>query len=219
MPLIKACIFDLDGVIANTAKYHFLAWKKLANELNINFTSKDNEKLKGVGRMASLEIILKLGGVTLDEAEKLLLANKKNKWYLEYISKITTDEILPGVKEFLELLKQNDYKTALGSTSKNSMTILNKLDLVDYFDSIIDGTKVTKAKPDPEIFLKGAQELGVESKECVVFEDAEAGIEAAKTANMFTIGVGSKEILKNANLVIGGFSDITLDIFNSLNYS
>ena len=218
MPLIKACIFDLDGVITNTAKYHFLAWKKLANELNINFTSQDNEKLKGVSRMASLEIILKLGGVTLDKAEKLLLADKKNKWYLEYISKITSNEILPGVKKFLKLLKNHGYKTALGSASKNSMIILNKLDLVDYFDAIIDGTKVTKAKPDPEIFLKGAQELGVKSKECVVFEDAEAGIKAAKNANMFAVGVGSKEILKDADLVIGGFNDISLDIFNSLNY-
>lgn len=215
MRLLNACIFDLDGVIVDTAKYHFISWKKLANKLNIRFTLEDNEKLKGLSRIASLEILLKIGGIILDEPEKLLLAEKKNQWYLEHISNITPDEILPGAKEFLELLKLHNYKIALGSSSKNSIAILNKLNLVGYFDSIIDGTKCTNPKPDPEIFLKCAQELNVTPKECVVFEDAVAGIRAAKNANMFVVGIGSKDILEDADLVINDFNNISLDILNS----
>lgn len=211
---IKACIFDLDGVIVNTAKYHYLAWKRLARELNFNFTEKDNERLKGVSRMASLDILLSIGGLSFSEDEKLKLAEKKNKWYVEYISKLTDKDILPGVSEFITLLKSSGIKIALGSASKNSMLILKSLNLVPYFDSIIDGTKVTKAKPDPEVFLLAAKELNIDSKNCVVFEDAAAGVEAAKRGNMYAIGVGSPDILKAADKVISGFSGLTLDILN-----
>lgn len=208
---IKAIIFDLDGVLVDTAKYHYLAWKRLAEELNIIFSLQDNERLKGVSRMQSLEIILELGNISLDTATKIELAEKKNIWYVDYISKLTPDDILPGVIGFLKSTKLDNIKIALGSASKNSMLILNKLNLTDYFDAIIDGTKVSKAKPDPEVFLKGAEELNVLPSECIVFEDAEAGVEAAINAGMYCIGIGSKNILKEANLVFSGFSDMTFD--------
>ena len=208
---IKAVIFDLDGVLVDTAKYHYLAWKRLAEELNIEFSLQDNERLKGVSRMQSLEIILEIGNITLDYDTKIELAEKKNIWYVEYISKLTPKDILPGVIGFLKSIKVDGIKIALGSASKNSMLILNKLNLTNYFDAIIDGTKVSKAKPDPEVFLKGAEALKVLPSECIVFEDAEAGVEAAINAGMYCIGIGSKNILKKANLVLSGFSDMTFD--------
>ncbi|MFT5872923.1 MAG: beta-phosphoglucomutase [Clostridium sp.] len=208
---IKAFIFDLDGVLVDTAKYHYLAWKKLAEELNIEFSVKDNERLKGVSRMQSLEILLEIGNITLDPDKKNELAEKKNIWYVEYISKLTPLDILPGVIGFLESAKANSMKVALGSASKNSMLILNKLNLTDYFDVIIDGTKVSKAKPDPEVFLKGALALKVLPCQCIVFEDAEAGVAAAINAGMYCIGIGSKNILKKADLVLLNFVDMTFD--------
>jgi beta-phosphoglucomutase len=208
---IKACIFDLDGVIVDTARYHFIAWQKIAHELGFAFTEEDNERLKGVSRMRSLEILLEVGGVTLDEATKEKLASQKNEIYLKYILQMTPHEILPGAKEFLHELNVNGIKIALGSASKNAMTILSNLEMVNLFDAIIDGTKVTKAKPNPEIFLKGAEELGVSADQCVVFEDAEAGIEAALAANMKCIGVGSPLTLRKAHLVIPGFEKFSLE--------
>lgn len=208
---IKAIIFDLDGVLVDTAKYHYLAWKRLAEELNIEFSMQDNERLKGVSRMQSLDIILEIGNTTLDNNTKFELAQKKNIWYVEYISELTPKDILPGVIDFLKSLKVDSIKVALGSASKNSMLILDKLNLTNYFDAIIDGTKVSKAKPDPEVFLKGAEALKVLPSECIVFEDAEAGVEAAINAGMYCIGIGSKNILKKAHLVLAGFSDMTFD--------
>ena len=208
---IKAALFDLDGVLVDTAKYHYLAWKRLAEELSIEFSVEDNEKLKGVSRMQSLEIILELGNTKLDNERKIQLAEKKNIWYVEYISKLTPEDILPGVIGFLKSTKANNIKIALGSASKNSMLILESLNLTNYFDAIIDGTKVSKAKPDPEVFLKGAEALNVLPSQCIVFEDAEAGVEAAINAGMYCIGIGSKDILKKAHLVLPGFSDITFD--------
>jgi beta-phosphoglucomutase len=210
--MIKACIFDLDGVIVDTAKYHYLAWKRLAEELNINFNEKDNERLKGVSRMKSLDIILEIGNITLKESEKLEFADKKNKWYREYILKMEENEILPGVKTFLNQLKQNNLKIAIGSASKNALTILQRLNLIDIFDSIIDGNKVSKAKPDPEVFIKAAQEIHVKPEECVVFEDSIAGIQAAKIGKMKTIGVGNHQTLKEADKIINGFKNIDLKI-------
>lgn len=216
---IKGCIFDLDGVIVDTAKYHYLAWKRLAAELGFEFTKKDNERLKGVSRMRSLEILLQVGGLEFDEEEKQRLAEKKNVWYVEYISKIDKSEILPGVERFIRAVREAGIKTALGSASKNAMTILKNIELAGMFDSIVDGRKVSKAKPDPEVFLLCARELGLSSKYCVVFEDAEAGIEAAHNAGMGAIGVGSPDILKKADCVIQGFENISLEIlkFNSMN--
>ena len=211
MSNIKACLFDLDGVIVDTAKYHYLAWKRLANELGFEFTEEDNEKLKGVSRMKSLDILLELGNVSVDEETKQAFAEKKNAWYVEYISKMDSSEILPGVIDFLTSLRENGIKISLGSVSKNAMLILKNVGIVPYFDAVIDGTKIAHAKPDPEVFLKGASELGVDPKECVVFEDAQAGIEAAINAGMYSVGVGSPEILNKADFVIASFKEMTID--------
>lgn len=201
-------MFDLDGVIVDTAKYHYLAWQRLAAELGFEFTERDNERLKGVSRMRSLEILLEIGGLDPDDATKERLADKKNAWYVEYISRMDDSEVLPGVKSFLVHLRKAGIKIALGSASKNAMTIMNNIGMKDYFDAIIDGTKTSRAKPDPEVFLLGARELGVDPAKCVVFEDAEAGIEAAKAAGMFAVGIGSKEILRQADAVIGSFEEL-----------
>lgn len=205
----KGFLFDLDGVLVDTAKYHFLAWKSLAKELGINFTEQDNERLKGVSRMKSFEIILEIGNITMDEPTKEKLCNKKNQLYVSYIQKLRQDEILPGVRDFLTQAKKERFKTALGSASKNSRLILERLQISDLLDVIVDGTLVTHAKPNPEVFLKGAQLLHVLPQECIVFEDAVAGIEAAHQGGMPAVGVGSKELLPQADLHINGFSSIT----------
>ncbi|PXY01233.1 beta-phosphoglucomutase [Marinifilum breve] len=214
MGKISACIFDLDGVVVDTAKYHYIAWKSLANELGFDFTEEDNERLKGVSRMRSLDILLEIGGVELDDKTKLELADKKNKNYVEYILKMTPDEILPGVKDFFNELKEQGIKIALGSASKNAMTILNQLELTDYFDAVVDGTHVSNAKPDPEVFLKGAELLGVSPSECIVFEDAEAGVEAAINGNMKCVGIGSPDVLGKANIVVPGFVGFSMAQLN-----
>jgi beta-phosphoglucomutase len=214
MGKISACIFDLDGVVVDTAKYHYIAWKSLANELGFDFTEEDNERLKGVSRMTSLDILLEIGGVELDEQTKLELADKKNQNYLEYILKMTPEEILPGVKDFFNELKANGIKIALGSASKNAMTILNQLKLTDYFDAVVDGTHVSNAKPDPEVFLKGAELLGVSPSECIVFEDAEAGVEAAINGKMKCVGIGSPDVLGKANIVVPGFVGFSMTQLN-----
>ena len=208
---VKACIFDLDGVIVDTAIYHFKSWKRLADELGINFTLHDNERLKGVSRVRSLEIVLEIGNVTKTEAEKQELASRKNEWYTEMISKMKPDEVLPGAKEFLQLVKKAGIKTALGSASKNAGIILDKIGLTSFFDAIIDGNHVSKAKPDPEVFLKGAEAVQVDPKFCVVFEDAIAGVEAALAGGMKVVGIGSPEILSKADLIVSGLSEMNLE--------
>jgi beta-phosphoglucomutase len=205
---INACIFDLDGVIVDTAKYHYLAWKRLAHEMKFDFSAGHNEQLKGVGRMESLELLLEIGGIRLSESGKAEAAKRKNAWYIDYISSITPDEVLPGVVNFLEELHKNDIKTALGSASKNAGFVIQRLRLSRYFDAVIDGTKVSEAKPDPEIFLYAARELKTDPAECIVFEDAQAGIEAANRAGMISVGIGDPEILEQAELVISGFSNL-----------
>ncbi|QTE37327.1 beta-phosphoglucomutase [Mucilaginibacter sp. P25] len=211
MNTIKACIFDLDGVIVDTAVYHYKAWKRLANSLGFDFTEHQNEQLKGVSRVRSLQLILGWGGVTKTEAEQEQLATLKNTWYMEMVNQMKPEEILPGAKEFLTTCRAVGLKTALGSASKNSMTILEKIGITDMFDAVIDGNKVSKAKPDPEVFLAGAQALGVLPEECVVFEDAIAGVEAAVAGDMKVVGIGSSDVLKGANLVIKGLDEMTLD--------
>jgi beta-phosphoglucomutase len=216
MSIIKACIFDLDGVIVDTAVYHYKAWKRLANELGFDISEEDNEKLKGVSRVRSLELILQWGGVTKTEAEQEELAAKKNEWYVEMISHMTPAEILPGAKEFLETCRAAGLKTALGSASKNSMTILNKINLAGLFDVVIDGNHVSKPKPDPEVFLKGAEALNTAPANCVVFEDAIAGIEAAKNGGMIAVGIGSPKVLTEADLVVSGLNEMSLEKLREL---
>ncbi len=200
--MIKACIFDLDGVIVDTAHYHYMAWKRLANELGFDLSKDENEKLKGVSRMHSLEIILSLGGVALSDHDKEVLANKKNGWFVEYLERMAPDEIFPGVKPLLIELRKKGIKIALASSSKNAMTVLNLLHIQNEFDVIVDGTMTVNSKPDPEIFLLAAHKLGLDPNECLVFEDAEAGVEAALAAGMQCIGVGSPDQLGKANKVI-----------------
>jgi beta-phosphoglucomutase len=207
---IKACIFDLDGVIVDTARYHFLGWKRLTDQLGINFTEEDNERLKGVSRMASLEIILEIGKRELDEKQKLEYATLKNNWYVDFISKMTPDEILPGCLEFINELKSAGIKVAVGSASKNTPTILERVGILHLFDAVADGNNVKKAKPDPEVFLKAASLLGVKPDECVVFEDAAAGVKAALNAGMICVGIGSPKILKEAHLIVHGLNEMNL---------
>jgi beta-phosphoglucomutase len=213
---IRALIFDLDGVIVDTAKYHYLAWKRLAEELGFFFSIENNERLKGVSRVRSLEILLEVGGLKFEEEVKTKLADKKNAWYVEYILKMTPEEILPGVISILEEAKQKGIKTAIGSASKNAGTIMERIDLLKYFDVIIDGNKVSKAKPDPEVFLLAALELNLKPNECIVFEDAEAGIEAAINGQMHVVGIGSVKNLGKADIVVPGFGNTSLQTFLKL---
>jgi beta-phosphoglucomutase len=214
--LIKAAIFDLDGVIVDTAHYHYLAWKQLAAELGINLTLEHNERLKGVSRMRSLEIILEIGGVTLPERDKELLADKKNGWFVELVEKMKPDEIFPGVKKLIDNLRAKGIKIGLASSSKNAPRVLELLQIQHLFDVIVDGTMITHSKPDPEIFLLAAFKLSLDSKDCLVFEDAEAGVEAAVRAGMKCVGVGDIAQLKSADMVIKKTGDFTIADLNKL---
>lgn len=204
----KGAIFDLDGVLVDTAKYHYKAWKMLAQKLGFDFTMLDNERLKGVSRMQSLEILLEIGGITVTEEKKNELAELKNACYVSLIEKIDEKELLMGAKDYLNLLKENGVRIALGSASKNAMMILNNLGIVELFDAIIDGNKVSRTKPDPEVFTKAVHALGLSPSECVVFEDAVAGIEAAKNARIATIGIGDRMVLRDADFVVKGLYEL-----------
>ncbi|TFH50032.1 MAG: beta-phosphoglucomutase [Bacteroidia bacterium] len=207
---LKGCIFDLDGVIVDTARYHFLAWQRLAGEMGFAFTEDSNEALKGVSRMASLEILLSLGGLEKSDEEKIELATRKNNWYVEYISRMTPDDILPGSAELLGLLRAEGILTAIGSASRNAGIILDRIGLRKMFDAIVDGNKIHRAKPDPEVFLKAAEELGLPAENCVVFEDARAGVEAALAGGMKCVGVGSPANLGRAHVVVPDLKSISI---------
>lgn len=211
MPTVQACLFDLDGVIVDTAKYHYLAWRQLANQLGFDLTLEQNELLKGISRMESLDIVLGIGGVQLDEEEKSKLAAEKNVRYLELCKQITPDDALPGVRGFLDELRADSIKVGLGSASKNARTILTNLDMLNYFDTIVDGNRVTKGKPDPQVFLMGAEDLSVAPEHCIVFEDAVAGIQSGNAAGMLTIGIGEQSVLNEADIVIKGFDGVSVD--------
>ncbi|MGV8945560.1 MAG: beta-phosphoglucomutase [Lutibacter sp.] len=211
-----AFIFDLDGVIVDTAKYHYLAWKNLANALGFDFTETQNELLKGVSRVKSLEILLEIGKVKLSEEKKQALLLQKNKEYLSYVDKMTADEILPGVTNFLNFLEVNNIKFALGSASKNAPIILEKVGLLNRFTAIVDGNHVSKAKPDPEVFLMGAKKLNMKPENCVVVEDAIAGIQAANAAKMISIGIGDAKVLNEADYVFKDMTAITPDFLKNL---
>lgn len=204
----KGAIFDLDGVLVDTAKFHYRAWQRLATELGFHFSEEDNERLKGVSRTRSLEILLEIGGLTLDDQEMNRLATLKNSWYVDLISEMDEKELLEGAKAYLIKLKEEGVKIALGSASKNAMLILDLLKITYLFDAIIDGTKVSKAKPDPEVFTVAAQALGLNPEACVVFEDAVAGIEAAKSAGIFVVGIGESGTLKEADFVVNGLYEL-----------
>jgi beta-phosphoglucomutase len=204
----KACLFDLDGVLVDTAIYHFQAWKMLGENFNYQLTEEQNEQLKGVSRVESLNRILDWANYSATVEQKEAWLIEKNENYLQLISTMNPAEILPGVLDFLGQIKELGYKIALGSASKNSEVILTKTGLLPWFDLIIDGNKVTKSKPDPEVFLKGAEGLGFKPEECIVFEDAQAGVEAAKKGGMKAIGIGEADVLSEADKVIPTFIGI-----------
>ena len=202
----KAFIFDLDGVIVDTAKYHFLAWQKLANQLGIEFTHEHNEELKGVSRVRSLDLILELGNITASQEDKNKWLLQKNEDYLTYLVDMDEREILPGVLKVLEFLKSKNQHITLGSASKNARPILEKTKTLHFFDAIVDGNDVANAKPDPEVFLRAAKLVGVTNENAIVFEDSVAGIQAANSAKMISIGIGDSSVLYEAKY---NFKDFT----------
>lgn len=208
---IKACIFDMDGVLVSTEIYHFKAWKRLAETLGFSIDEKFNENLKGVSRTVCLDLILKHGGLEKTQAEKDELAALKNEWFLEYVrNEITPANVYGGVIDFLTALKANGYRTAIGSASKNAPLLIEKLGIKQYFNAIVDGNMITKAKPNPEVFLKGAELIGIAPQHCVVFEDAKSGVEAAKNGGMYCIGVGSPKNLSQADFCISSFHEMNI---------
>jgi beta-phosphoglucomutase len=213
---MKAFIFDLDGVIVDTAKYHYLSWKRLAREFNFDLTEEQNEQLKGVSRADSLDIILHLAGKQISQEHKNELANKKNIWFVEHVLQMTPAEILPGVKSLLQEIKSANKKIALASSSKNAKLILDKVQLIDWFDVVVDGTMIKNSKPDPEIFFLAAKLTNTPINHCLVFEDAEAGVEAAFRAGMKCVGIGSVQQLHQSNYVVKDLSQINLHKINSL---
>lgn len=206
--MIKAFIFDLDGVLVDTAKHHFKAWKALANEIGIDFSEKENEQLKGISRKESLELILEWANVEISEERKLELMELKNDWYLENVKNMNASELLEGVHQFLLESKNLGLKIALGSASKNALPILEKTNILQFFDTIVDGNHTNKSKPHPQVFLMGAEQLSVKPEEAVVFEDSLAGVQAAKSGNFTAVGIGDKEILSKADMVYPGLSAI-----------
>jgi beta-phosphoglucomutase len=213
---ISGCLFDMDGVIVDSAKHHFTAWKMLADELSIPFTLDDNKLLKGLSRIDSLEKILSLGSLELNSNTKLLLMEKKNALYLYLVSKMSEYEILPGVKDLILELKREGVKVCLGSSSKNATVILKNVNLFSLFDGIVDGNHITLSKPDPEVFLKGAEILGVSPSECVVFEDAASGVEAALSGGFFALGIGDASELSRADSVVSDLCGMSLEKLNQI---
>ena len=212
----KAFIFDLDGVIVDTAKYHFLAWQKLAQELGIEFTPEHNENLKGVSRVRSLDIILELGNVTASQEDKNKWLVQKNEEYLSYLVNMDESEILPGILPILKYLKSKNQHIALGSASKNARPILEKTNTLPYFDAIVDGNDVSNAKPDPEVFLQAARLVQASNKNSIVFEDSVAGIQAANSAGMTSVGIGDETILHEAKYIFKDFTFIDASFIDSL---
>lgn len=214
--MIRACIFDLDGVIVDTARYHFLAWKRLANELGYDLTAQDNERLKGVSRMKSLEIILDLAGISLNETHKKMLTARKNAWFVNYVERMLPEEIFPGVKQLIQDLRSHGIKVGLASSSRNAKQVVQLLNIQNEFDAIVDGAMITHTKPHPEIFLATARILKVDPKDCLVFEDAEAGVEAALSAGMKCVGIGSTVLLNKANKIFARTSEFNLAMLREL---
>ncbi|NDV62792.1 beta-phosphoglucomutase [Puniceicoccales bacterium CK1056] len=208
---IKAVLFDLDGVIVFTDRYHYLGWKKLADEHGWAFDEEVNNGCRGVPRMESLEVILRHNGVELPEAEKEELATRKNAYYVELLKDINEEDVYPGAVEFLKKIRATGVKTGLCSSSKNAPLVLESLGLSDYFDAVVTGADIKNAKPDPEIFLLGAEWVGVAPENCVVFEDAPSGVAGALAAGMACVGVGSPELLTEAPVTITDYSTIDID--------
>ncbi len=216
MSIIKGVIFDLDGVIVDTAKFHFLAWRKLANDIGIDFTETQNEELKGVSRIRSLEKILAWGNTSLSKEEFNAKMAVKNENYLSYITNMTSEDILPGVSGVIDFLTDNNIPIALGSASKNARPILEKTALIGKFQAIVDGNDVSTAKPDPEVFISAANKIDIPQENCLVFEDSVAGVQAANKAGMLSIGIGDKKVLHEADHVFSSFEEIEIEFIKKL---
>lgn len=213
---IKGCIFDLDGVIVDTAHYHLIAWNEIANKFGYNLNEEDNSRLKGVARMESLDLILQLAKVDKSDTERMELATIKNDRYVEMISSIDETSLLPGVYDLLENLQRHGIKIALGSASKNARKIIEKTRLSSFFDAIVDGTNVKHSKPDPEVFLKGAMAINLSPENIIVFEDSVKGLEAAISGGFRTVGIGDVIELNIADHVIANLSNQSLNSLNHL---
>jgi beta-phosphoglucomutase len=213
---IKAVLFDLDGVLTDTAEYHFLAWKQLADELEIPFDRAANERLKGVSRMDSLELILKIGAVQVDEGRKAELADRKNGFYLTRLKTMSEKDLLPNARELLQELREHGLKIALVSASKNAPEVLSRLGIADSFDFIVDPSTLVNGKPDPEIFLRGAEGLGLRPEECVGIEDAEVGIEGIKSAGMPAIGINVQSTVAIPDLAVMSLLEVSVDTILAL---
>lgn len=207
---IKGIIFDLDGVLTDTSRYHYLAWKHISDDMGVYFDGVINERLKGVDRTTSLEIILERSAIEYTLEEKRKIADTKNEYYLKLISEISQADLYPGVNELLEEIKAKKIKTALGSASKNASIIIKKLGIEHYLDGIVDANLINKGKPDPEIFITAADMIGLKYEECAVIEDSVAGITAAKSAGMIAVGIGKKEYLSDADIVYPNIKDMKL---------
>lgn len=206
---IKGIIFDLDGVIVFTDQYHYQAWKKLADRLGTYFDEAINDRLRGVSRMASLDIVLeRYQGPTLSDTDKLSLAEEKNASYVELLQQMTPASVADEVRETLSLLRKRGYLLSVGSSSKNAKTILARTELTDYFDAISDGTNINRSKPNPEVFQKAAEFLGLPCEACAVVEDAEAGIDAAKAAGMLAVGIGPAATYGKTDCPVQTFLDL-----------
>ena len=212
----KGFIFDLDGVIVDTAHFHFSAWRKTAKELGFDLTEELNEKLKGVSRIESLNKILDWANISISQERFDDLTSDKNEDYLNHVNQMSKSDILPGVYDFILKLKKQGYPVSLGSASKNAKTILQRVGLLELFDAIVDGNIVSKAKPNPEVFLKASVLIKVNPENCIVFEDSQAGIKAANTANMISVGIGEKSILNEADYVFNDFTEISAGFFDKL---
>jgi len=213
--LNRAFIFDLDGVITETSEYHFLAWKTVCKKIGYNLTRKKNEELKGVNRKKCLDMIMEWGNIRLSEKEIESLLETKNNIYKDYIKDLNEDDVCEGVLNFINDAIKNNIKIALYSASRNAKRILCQLKIIDLFTVIIDGNNVSNAKPDPEGFKIAADLAKTNTKDCVVFEDSISGIEGANKLNMYTVGIGSRDVLKNADVVYKGFKNLKIkDIIN-----
>ena len=211
MAEIKGFIFDLDGVITDTAEYHYLGWKKLAEEEGLAFDREFNEKFRGVSRMECLDLLLEANDRKVTPEERKELAERKNNYYREYLKSISEDNLLEGIEEILQRVKTDGYKMAIASASKNTKIVVNKLDIKDMFDTISDGYSVKNSKPAPDLFLHTAEKMDLKPAECVVFEDAEAGIDAALAANMTAVGIGPDSRVGHAHYRFDSVKDIDLD--------
>lgn len=210
---LKGVIFDLDGVLVDTAKFHYLGWKRLADEYKVPFDEKKNERFKGVSRMDCIRILFP---DVKDEKRLVRMATQKNNYYREYIEKLKPEDLFDGAKSLIDELRYNGIKTAIGSASKNALRVVQKLEIYELFDSVADGTKAENSKPAPDVFLVAAKEMNIEPSESIVLEDAEAGIKAAHAAGMTAVGIGEKTILKEAEIVVPSVKELSFERLKGL---